>query len=444
MEAYKVWEQDTGLVEALHPSVEKHDTKNNEREAHEQAIAASAQDPTALLAAWHAYVQYEEKQIGRSNSDTATILQRTPSVHASRERERVRCTFERAVNQCCLYPAIWQSYLTWEVEGGELSRALVVYQRAVRNCPFSAELWVAYALFTEETADFSHAGGDQEEAKVDKVYLDAAGHVGYYSAQTLRQVSLSRCDYLRRRFLRHVPAKNAAIAAPFVEKEREALRQEFDELAAVLSAKEDPGGARAVQLYRAELEALVFRMVPRAVQVWEQALKTCSDDAEAWLSVVDILRAIREVGHARALLKRGANVLQLVSKEQPKGVSAASMVAYMARWVEFERREGDVDTYKVALAKYTSLAHLVPAASAGAVGGGKMRDKSRANKGSGDSEDPAKAARREEVMKKWAERKALEEAGGAAPKGTCVWIYTETHIGIDRHGHGHTGIPAQT
>ena len=116
----------------------------------------------------------------------------------------------------------------------------------------------------------------------------------------------------------------------------------------------------------------------------------------------------------------------------------------MARWVEFERREGDVDTYKVALAKYTSLAHLVPAASAGAVGGGKMRDKSRANKGSGDSEDPAKAARREEVMKKWAERKALEEAGGAAPKGTRVWIYTETHIGIDRHGHGHTGIPAQT
>jgi hypothetical protein len=54
-----------------------------------------------------------------------------------------------------------------------------------------------------------------------------------------------------------------------VEKEREALRLEFDELAAVLSTKEDAGGARAVLLYRCELEAFVFRMVPRAIQVCE-------------------------------------------------------------------------------------------------------------------------------------------------------------------------------
>ena len=71
------------------------------------------------------------------------------------------------------------------------------------------------------------------------------------------------------RFLRHVPTKNAGMDAQKVEKEREALRLEFDELAAVLSTKEDVGGARAVLLYRCELEALVFRMVPRAIQVCE-------------------------------------------------------------------------------------------------------------------------------------------------------------------------------
>jgi hypothetical protein len=64
-----------------------------------------------------------------------------------------------------------------------------------------------------------------------------------------------------------VPTKNAGIDAQNVEMEREALRLEFDELAAVLSTKEDVGGARAVLLYRGELEALVFRMVPRAIQV---------------------------------------------------------------------------------------------------------------------------------------------------------------------------------
>ena len=129
--------------------------------------------------------------------------------------------------------------------------------------------------------------------------------------------------------------------------------------------------------------------------------------------MVDILRALREVGQARALLKRGANVLQLISKDQPKGVSAASMVAYLARWVEFERREGDLDTYKVALAKYTALAHLAPPTNSTTAGGSKARDKRGNNC---DAEDPAKAARREAVMKKWEERKALE-AGTAPQKG---------------------------
>jgi squamous cell carcinoma antigen recognized by T-cells 3 len=200
MEAYRAWEQDPVAADGLEFSVEKHSEHDHERETYELAITASAHDLTALIAAWIAYVEYEEKQISRSTSETATILQRTPSVHATRQRERTRCIFERAVLQCCLYPAIWQAYLTWELEGNEPSKALDVYKRAVRNCPFSAELWVAYALYVEETADFSHAGGDQEEARVDKVYLDAAAHVGYYSPGTLRLVSLSRCDCLRRRF----------------------------------------------------------------------------------------------------------------------------------------------------------------------------------------------------------------------------------------------------
>jgi len=40
----------------------------------------------------------------------------------------------------------------------------------------------------------------------------------------------------------------------------------------------------------------------------------------------------------------------------------------------------------------------------------------RAKKVEGEVEDPAKVARREEVMKKWAERKAAAEAG------MCVYI----------------------
>ena len=40
---------------------------------------------------------------------------------------------------------------------------------------------------------------------------------------------------------------------------------------------------------------------------------------------------MRQVGHARALLKRGCNVLQVISKEQPKGITGADMCAFVDR-----------------------------------------------------------------------------------------------------------------
>ena len=143
------------------------------------------------------------------------VLQRTPSVHAARERDRVRSVYERAVHQCCLDPGIWLMYSKWETIGPEPSRALDVFKRGVRNVPFSAELWVAYALFVEGTADFSHAGGPEEEGKIEEVYVAAKSNIIYYQPMVeeyeyahtpLLQLSLARCDYIRRRFLRHVPA----------------------------------------------------------------------------------------------------------------------------------------------------------------------------------------------------------------------------------------------
>ena len=415
-EAYKSWEREAAMIDSVQHQFEKCASKNAGHEEQEKAVEASKDDPEALLAAWTAYIKFEDKQIAlsraMSSGSTAALLQRTASMHAARERESVRCLFERAALQCCLNPAVWQAYADWEKAGTEPSRTLQIFQRAVRNCPFSADLWVSYALFMEETADFSHAGGPDEDSKVEEVYVAGAKEVSYYSPATLRHLSLARCDFIRRRFLRHVPAGIAQSEAGDVEKERQVVRSQFEELAQVLSAQNDEAGARAVLIYLGELEALLFSKHPRAVQVWESALKGCADDADSWLSVAQVLRATRQVGQARALLKRGCNVLQIASKDQPKGISPAAMLAFVGRWVELERREGDVETYRVALAKYASLAHLSPAPSLSASGGGgAAQRKDKKTKAEGDSEDPAKAARREEVMKKWAERKAAAEGG---------------------------------
>ena len=58
-QAYKEWEKDASAVEALLPAVERHREKNVEREGHEQAVAATADDAAGLLLAWQAYIQFE-------------------------------------------------------------------------------------------------------------------------------------------------------------------------------------------------------------------------------------------------------------------------------------------------------------------------------------------------------------------------------------------------
>ena len=115
-QAYKSWEKDALVLESVQGAIEKHTAKIAEREPFEAAVAASANDSTALLAAWQAFIAYEEKQISRCSSGAAAVLHRTPSVHAARERDRVRCVFERAVVQCCLYPMIWQVSLDSSLE----------------------------------------------------------------------------------------------------------------------------------------------------------------------------------------------------------------------------------------------------------------------------------------------------------------------------------------
>ena len=138
-----------------------------------------------------------------------------------------------------------------------------------------------------------------------------------------------------------------------------------------------------------------------------------------WLHVTEAERVLRNVGQARALFKRGCNTVQ-----------GKALAPFAQRWVEFERREGDVETYAAALARCAEIAGGAPVSSDGVPGKVGRARKERARE-----EDVEKQRRREEVMKKWAERKAKaaaaekpagekagkrkrgDEGGGAVPAG---------------------------
>lgn len=89
---------------------------------------------------------------------------------------------------------------------------------------------------------------------------------------------------------------------------------------------------------------------------------------------------------ARALLKKGCNILEGTAQE-----------ALARVYVDFERREGDLETYLQAVEKFPD------AQVRAAVKAKKVRKEKKAA-----ADDPEKARRREAVMQKWAERKAGE------------------------------------
>ena len=92
----------------------------------------------------------------------------------------------------------------------------------------------------------------------------------------------------------------------------------------------------------------------------------------------------------------------------------------------------------MALQKYQSIAHLQPVHEAafckhGGSAGGKEGKSGRVRREAGEPEDPAKAARREEVMKKWAERKSAGEQNTHTHTHTSL---THTHTHTDAGGKG--------
>uniref|UniRef100_A0A7S4KTS9 RRM domain-containing protein n=1 Tax=Guillardia theta TaxID=55529 RepID=A0A7S4KTS9_GUITH len=222
---------------------------------------------------------------------------------------------------------------------------------------------------------------EMKEMKV--LFQKATNEIKHYSPLQLVEILSAECDCARRSFTK-LPedSRNGS-------QEGNELRSTLKDSVKLLEEVKDESGARHLRGYWAEIEAFLFSDLDEAIKLWDSVLKGCQD-LSLWCSVVDALRSCRRVGQARSFFKRGLNTLQ----------SAPELASLCYRWLEFERREGDLETYGQARAKYATFAVTNPQVAVDDKVG-RVAKKSREKK----SDDPERAKRREEVMKKWAERK---------------------------------------
>lgn len=105
---------------------------------HENAIRDTAVGDYSRLAAWYAYLQFEEER--------------------SAPRARIRALYERAIVRFFLVGELWTRYSVTALCLWSISDAVVrrVHERAVRNVSFSSAHWRALIDIYERAAQ-SHA-----------------------------------------------------------------------------------------------------------------------------------------------------------------------------------------------------------------------------------------------------------------------------------------------
>jgi len=195
--------------------------------------------------------------------------------------------------------------------------------------PYHIAVWCGYMLDLEKKGAGRNdlKGGDGTSDKLTATY-NSAVLATRKSHDDCLQVHLSYCDHVRR-----------CVASGHVSDGQ--MRACFE--TAVNKMHEmhpNSAGTRMLRIYWGECEAFTAGDVDYARKVWDQALKGCKQ-LEVWENVIALERSVRPGGQARALLKKGCNLLEGTAQE-----------ALARVYVDYERREGDLESFMKAVEKY--------------------------------------------------------------------------------------------
>jgi len=195
--------------------------------------------------------------------------------------------------------------------------------------PIRIAVWCGYMLDLEKKGAGRNdlKGGDGTSDKLTATY-NSAVLATRKSHDDCLQVHLSYCDHVRR------CVKSGRVSEGQMRKCFETAVNKMHEM------HPNSAGTRMLRIYWGECEAFTAGDVDYARKVWDQALKGCKQ-LEVWENVIALERSVRPGGQARALLKKGCNLLEGTAQE-----------ALARVYVDYERREGDLESFVQAVEKF--------------------------------------------------------------------------------------------
>lgn len=322
LQAYREWE--ASLQGDAHPvqvpdHVEQGFKKAQQavslRSEHEAMVAPDKPADENLLAAFLAYIKYEE-----SKGDPA----------------HVQLLYERALAAFPVTTYLWQAYAHYMQDHIKVPAATQkIYSRALRNCPWVGSLW-ANALRALELHSTC------EEQQHTSLYTSAL-QAGLQTAEDYMEVVLARLDGLRHRSTDQM----------------QALRQGFQQAAELMQTYFPDYMDRSLRLhaYWADCELHIGKEAAAAEAVWENVLKSpMGRYIEPSVAYVTMLVSSGNHAQARRVFKRG----------YARNLEENGRVFLCEAWLRFEREHGTADSFAEASRKVRPFLEQAAAASAAA------------------------------------------------------------------------------
>ncbi|KAL3153941.1 hypothetical protein ABBQ32_013502 [Trebouxia sp. C0010 RCD-2024] len=285
------------------------------RSEHEAMVASDKPADENLLAAFLAYIKYEE---------------------AKGDPPHVQLLYERALAAFPVTTYLWQAYANYMQDHIKVPAATQqIYTRALRNCPWVGSLW-ANAL---RALELHNAFDEQQHTSLYSSALQA----GLQTAEDYMEVVLARLDGLR-----HMGTDRM-----------QALRQGFQQGAELMQTYFPEYMDRSLRLhaYWADCELHIGKDATAAEAVWENVLRSpMGRYIEPSIAYVTMLVGSGNHAQARHVFKRG----------YARNLEEKGQVFLCEAWLRFEREHGTADSYAEACRKVRPFLEQAAAAAAAA------------------------------------------------------------------------------
>lgn len=302
---FKVWFPDEGSDKAIQQLYQQTLSKLEKLRPLEKELD-SADEYMAKMEAYYKYIEYE-------------ISQDDPS--------RIRSIYERAITFGCLDAELWLQYTRYLDTKLPIKKVVLsTYERSVRNCPWKAELWGRYILALERYKE--------ADDKVTEIY-DRAINSGFTEPADFLHVYTVFCDYKRRRINWDEPhTEELASFRATIQRAIHSLKTFFGDY------RGDPS---TLQQYWASIEVKHCKNIEKARELWNSVM-TQGHGAEGhmWMEYFQMEKAYGNIKNCRKVLQRALNSVT----DWPQMIVDA--------YLRFEREEGTLEDYEMALNKCTA------------------------------------------------------------------------------------------